>query len=337
MGHKQQTFLRYRVIDACLQQRNKIWTYENLAEACNDALYELEGDRDGFSRATLMRDIRIMRAEPPLGYGAPIRWDRQRKTYYYADPSFSINKSPLSENDLRYLQKSLYLLQQMPHLVDAVPWQQLSTQLKQLLRLENNNSTIVQFEASPKTTALHWLSPLYESIDQKKSIQMRYKPFTEVAQQVTISPWLLKQYNRRWFLIAWSKELQQVRTFALDRIEKISPAPKQSWFIQHDFSPEQRYQNVVGLSIPEGASPQKIQLKTSPLRANYIRTKPIHASQKETQRTESYSIFELVLILNVEFEQKILSFGAEVEVLQPETLRTTIQQTLQKAFQQYDD
>jgi len=327
MAHNRQAFLRYRVIDACLQQPYKNWNYETLAEACSDAIYELEGDRDLFSRSTIMRDLRIMRAETPQGYGAPIRWDRSRKSYYYADPNFSINQSPLAEHDLRYLQRALQILQQMPHLVEAAPWQQLSTQLQHSLRMQDSHQeTIVQFDTAPHTRALRWLHPIYRAIDEKMALALRYRPFTEPSQDFTISPWLLKQYNRRWFLLAWCRELELVRTYALDRIESLHPLPEAAWYIRHDFDPETYYTNVIGLSIPENGKVEQVQFRATPLRAKYIATKPLHHSQRILEQNEQYTVFELRVMPNVEFQQILLSFGAEIEVVSPGSLRREIAQ-----------
>jgi predicted DNA-binding transcriptional regulator YafY len=336
MEQRPQSFLRYRVIDRCLQQRNKIWNHETLAEACTEAVYELSGDRDLFSRATIMRDIRIMRAEPPQGYGAPIHWDRQRKSYYYADPHFSINNSPLAEQDLHFLQQAVQILQQIPHLAEAAPWQQVSTQLQHSLRMQDQQqSIIVQFDTAPPTRALRWLRPLYRAIDEKTALRIRYQPFTEDAQFFTISPWLLKQYNRRWFLLAWCRELERVRTYALDRILQLEPNTDAPWFIRHDFDPQQHYNQVIGMSIPEEGKVVRVQFRAQPLRAKYIASKPLHHSQRILEQNEQHTVFELRLIPNIELQQILLSFGPEIEVLGPAFLRQEIARLHQAAAAAY--
>lgn len=336
MKQSPQSFLRYRVIDSCLQQRSKIWNHETLAAACTDAVYELEGDRDEFSRSTIMRDIRMMRAEPPQGYGAPIQWDRQRKSYYYADPNFSINNSPLAERDLRYLQRALQVLQQMPHLAEAAPWEQFSTQLQHLLRMQDTQqSTIVQFDTAPPTHALRWLRPIYRAIEEKTALKLSYRPFEEPAQEFTISPWLLRQYNRRWFLLAWCRELELVRTYALDRILNLAPMPDAPWYVRHDFDPDHYYDHVIGMSIPEEGTLTTLRFKARPLRAKYIATKPLHHSQRILEQNEQSTTFELQVIPNIELQQILLSFGPEIEVLEPRELRAQIGQLLQAAAQRY--
>jgi predicted DNA-binding transcriptional regulator YafY len=60
--------------------------------------------------------------------------------------------------------------------------------------------------------------------------------------------------------------------------------------------------------------------------ANYIITKPIHASQKVSkfQEGENFRIIELDLVLNYEFETILLSYANECEILEPDDLRERI-------------
>jgi predicted DNA-binding transcriptional regulator YafY len=277
-----------------------------------------------------------MRAEPPQGYAAPIHWDRQRKSYYYADPNFSINNSPLAEQDLHFLQQALQILQQIPHLAEAAPWQQVSTQLQHSLRMQDQQQPIiVQFDTAPPTHALRWLRPLYRAIDEKTALRIHYQPFTEDAQLFTISPWLLKQYNRRWFLLAWCRELERVRTYALDRILQLKPNTDAPWFIRHDFDPQHHYDQVIGMSIPEEGKVVRVQFRAQPLRAKYIASKPLHHSQRILEENEQYTIFELRVIPNIELQQILLSFGPEIEVLTPASLRQEIAQLHTTAAKSY--
>lgn len=71
MSINKNALIRYKTIDACLQNRFRKWTLDMLVEACSDALYEYEGIDKGVSIRTVQMDIQIMRSEK-LGYNAPI-------------------------------------------------------------------------------------------------------------------------------------------------------------------------------------------------------------------------------------------------------------------------
>lgn len=100
--------IRYKTIDACLRNRYRRWTLDDLVDACSDALYEMEGITKGVSVRTVQMDIQIMRSDK-LGYNAPIEvYDR---IYYrYADPDYSITDMPLSIDDCRLIKRAITLL-----------------------------------------------------------------------------------------------------------------------------------------------------------------------------------------------------------------------------------
>jgi hypothetical protein len=99
MPANKNALIRYKTIDRCLRTRFRLWTIDDLTEACSDALYEMEGITKGVSVRTVQGDLQIMRSDK-LGYNAPIEvFD---KIYYrYADPNYSINEMPLTEDDCR--------------------------------------------------------------------------------------------------------------------------------------------------------------------------------------------------------------------------------------------
>lgn len=100
--------IRYKTIDRCLRNRYRRWTIDDLTEACSDALYEMEGITKGVSLRTVQGDLQIMRSDK-LGYNAPI--EVYDKIYYrYADPDYSINEMPLTDDDCDLLQQAIDLL-----------------------------------------------------------------------------------------------------------------------------------------------------------------------------------------------------------------------------------
>lgn len=108
MPANKNALIRYKTIDRCLRNRFRLWTIDDLTEACSEALYEMEGITKGVSVRTVQGDLQIMRSDK-LGYNAPIEvFD---KIYYrYADPDYSINDMPLTEDDCRLLSRAVALL-----------------------------------------------------------------------------------------------------------------------------------------------------------------------------------------------------------------------------------
>lgn len=108
MPANKNALIRYKTIDRCLRNRFRLWTIDDLTEACSAALREMEGITKGVSVRTVQGDLQIMRSDK-LGYNAPIEvFD---KIYYrYADPNYSINEMPLTEDDCRLLRQAVEML-----------------------------------------------------------------------------------------------------------------------------------------------------------------------------------------------------------------------------------
>ena len=100
--------LRYKIIDRSLRNRYRRWTIVDLVDAVSDALYDMEGIRKGISLRTVQADIQMMRSDK-LGYNAPIEVYDQ-KFYRYADPNYSITELPLTNEDVRLIDKAVDLL-----------------------------------------------------------------------------------------------------------------------------------------------------------------------------------------------------------------------------------
>ena len=108
MPANKNALIRYKTIDRCLRNRFRLWTIDDLTEACSAALREMEGVTKGVSVRTVQGDLQMMRSDK-LGYNAPIEvFD---KIYYrYADPNYSINEMPLTEEDCRLLRQAVEML-----------------------------------------------------------------------------------------------------------------------------------------------------------------------------------------------------------------------------------
>ncbi|MBQ9576118.1 MAG: hypothetical protein IJV11_04495 [Muribaculaceae bacterium] len=108
MPANKNALIRYKTIDRCLRNRFRLWTIDDLTEACSAALREMEGVTKGVSVRTVQGDLQMMRSDK-LGYNAPIEvFDR---VYYrYADPDYSINGMPLTEDDCRLLRQAVEML-----------------------------------------------------------------------------------------------------------------------------------------------------------------------------------------------------------------------------------
>lgn len=70
---------------------------------------------------------------------------------------------------------------------------------------------------------------------------------------------------------------------------------------------------------------------------NYIRTKPLHLSQRIVEEAEDYAIISINVKVNKELESLILSFGEDIEVMAPASFRDRIAEKIQAMNKKYTD
>lgn len=116
----------------------------------------------------------------------------------------------------------------------------------------------------------NWIRILYDYTVKQKVLLLHYTPFGRDTQIRTILPFFLKEYNQRWFLIAYDADRNVYQNFALDRVNDVRLSGKKlSLDIIPD--PEKYFTNLIGVSL-EGEL-TKIVVRIKKPRAYYIRTK----------------------------------------------------------------
>jgi predicted DNA-binding transcriptional regulator YafY len=328
--------IRYQTIDRCLRQKGKKWNAKSLSQACGDALREKNGsEKNNPSIRTIKNDLAIMRSSK-LGYEAPIVWDAKRQSYYYEQEDYSITNIPLSNEDLTQLSESLHFISQFKSFKNIEGMEQAVRKLEMIIRKDTfSHPPIILFETNTLTVGKHWIDRLYDFILNKECIQIQYHPFDVAeAYKRVVSPYLIKEYNNRWFLIGYDHTEQKIRTYALDRMLDLEIFLLETYYLTPSFDTAHYFKNIIGVSIPDGATPETIEIKATPEQAKYIRTKPLHSSQKES--TSSPGVFTYQLIMNYELESLLLSFGEKVKVLNPKTLRDKLRQRITELYEQYD-
>ena len=96
------------------------------------------------------------------------------------------------------------------------------------------------------------------------------------------------------------------------------------------------FADVIGVTKREGQQAEKVLLCFPKDEYPYVATKPWHGSQKKVTEDECTVTIELDVVVNYELEQKILSWGNYVEVLQPLSLRNQIHKRLDRNTYNYD-
>ncbi|MEO8516431.1 MAG: WYL domain-containing protein [Flavobacterium sp.] len=336
MAQNKNALIRYKTIDKCLQNHYKTWTLDDLMNACSDALYEYEGKENPVSKRTVQLDIQLMRSEK-LGYNAPIVvYDK--KFYKYEDEAFTITDIPLTETDINVLTETVSMLKQFKDFSLFSDVSDILQRLEDKIYAEKSHTQpVIHLDKNEKLKGLHFLDEVYQAIIKKIVLVITYKSFkSKEEQKFNFHPFILKEFNNRWFLVGKKKGSQPITNLALDRIVAIDfnfSLP----YLEENFNAEAFYKNVVGVTVNTGVQPRRIELWIDHVNAPYVITKPIHNSQRLiTQNEDGSIIIHLFLIENFELDRILLGFGDGLEVLRPEHLRKRIKTIAKKTFLKYE-
>lgn len=329
--------IRYKTIDACLRNRRRKWTLENLIDAVSDALYDMEGIDKGISRRSVQADIQLMRSDK-LGYNAPIIVV-SKKYYTYDDPAFSITRNPLNEQDLGRMNEAVEILKQFKGFSHFSSLNEVVQKLEDHVYAAAHNSTsVIDFEKNERLKGLEHLEMLYQSIIQQKVLRMNYQSFRAKEEaSFVFHVWWLKEYKNRWFAVGVKEYGAQIMTLALDRIGGLVIAEDLSYIENEEITPSEYYRDVVGVTVGRSLRANNVKLFVSNEHAPYITTKPIHHSQEILEKTENGIIINLKVQINFELEREILGYAEGMMVLSPEMLRKRIYKKLKLGVYNYND
>lgn len=328
--------IRYRIIDRCIRNKYKPYpSKKELREACEENLF---GSNYGehICDSTIEKDLFNMR----MDHDAPIKYSKKNDGYYYEDPEYSINDIPLTIEDLESIQFAVYTLQQFREVDMFKQFGQAIDKIVDRVAIESKQSLsdenpIVQFETAYSTGGNQFLPPLYDAIISNKRVIFNYKSFkSSGAKERTVSPLLLKEYRNRWYLISYDESKYDIITYALDRMDNLQTTQETS-IIPTDFDPKKYFEYSTGITAYKGI-PELIEIKAESISAKYILSQPFHHSQRLIAENQEYSIFQLMVYNSEELIRSFLSFGGEIEVVAPESLRLTLKERAIKLFQKYN-
>jgi predicted DNA-binding transcriptional regulator YafY len=326
---------RYRVINECLRNTARRWTFEDLQKHISAKLFDEFDIAKGISPRQLAEDIHIMRKLPPTGYDAPIK--RRAGYIYYEDPVFSIDQNPLSESDIEALEEALSLLKQFKDLPHYEDLRRIPFKIQGSVNLQTYKKSLIQFETNTLVKGTELIPILSDSISNKRPVNVIYKSFkADKEKSEILHPYILKEYRNRWFVIGYNEMQEGISNYALDRIVRIE-ITKTSWIDNTFFDSDHYFDNVIGVTVIEGNTPEKIQIKLNPVLAPYIITKPIHNTQKIIMECKAYTIIEVSLVSNYEFESLILSFGEYAEILTKGETRDHIRKQINGLLEIYKE
>jgi predicted DNA-binding transcriptional regulator YafY len=326
---------RYRLIDNRMTMKQK--PAPSLQEIVD---YVCEKLGVPVSVSSIQKDIYAMRFDENLGFFAPIEYDIYRKGYVYTDPDYSISNIPVSEEDLQGLEIAIGILEQFKELPAIKLFEDAITKIASSVKQSRENksdSKILLLDRPKRYKGIEHLSEIVEAIRHKNVMRIQYQPFNKnEAKKHTVHPYFIKEYNGRMYLIG--KDIHPTKesiflTFAFDRMSEV--LKMNQTFREDELDKENYFNATIGISLT-GEKPEKIVLQFEPAQANYIKSQPLHHSQKIIKDNSKQLVIALDLVINYELMAMLLSFGDKVKVLKPASLADRIVAAAKNMIRQYE-
>lgn len=315
-------------------------TLDELIEACNDALYETNGYGE-VSRRTIQHDIQEMRYSQALGYYAPIVVV-EKKYYKYDERGYSITQIPISSEDMVQLSEAVDLLKQMSSFKGFDGVEDVVNRLEDYVAsMRYKREPAILLESNERLRGLKYISVLHDAITQKVPVTITYKSFRSAeAQTFCFSPYILKEFRNRWFVFGGRHDFEHtpLSNLALDRIENIDDPPKGERYLKDKmFRPKEYFRDIIGVTRNADSPVEHVTFLAAASEAPYIKTKPLHQSQKELETQDDGSVlFSIDVILNHELERDLLGYGEGITVLSPVSLVEKLRERLGGSLKNYE-
>lgn len=327
-----QVLLRYQVLNRCFRNKYREYTIDDLVDECNKALRK--ADRPEVSKRTIQNDIAQLETTDPyyIRLNENLKRGRQR-IYRYVDTNYNLPLFRMNDEERNKIEDAIYVLKQF----EGEPlYDWVRTILMQIEGglFNEEASPVVSFQSNLDLKGLEHFNKLLRAILSKRILKLRYTPYGKAQITVTAYPYFLKEYNDRWYLIAQVKGYDSYAHYALDRIDDFEEVavPYKEPGIEFD----EYFDDVIGVTVPEKDA-EDIVLRINKPRFDYIRTKPLHLSQRIVEENDYFAVVTINVKVNRELESLILSFGDDMEVLVPKQFRDRISNKIKAMNQKYAD
>ncbi len=319
-----------------MNRAERIFRLHHLLKSRKPLSFEKLKEELGMSRATVNREIAYMRDF----MNAPIIYDRQANGYRY-DPTADEFELP----GLWFNDTELYALLASEQLLEAVQPGLLSpyiaplrSRIHKLLEQSGHNPDIVTSRVQLHPVAQRAVAPerfgvVTDALLNSRQLALEYHGRQRgTTTQRRVHPQKLMHYRGNWYLVAWCEQANDLRTFALERIDHAQALEQLARIIDAD-----SLNRHLGASfgIFTGEATEWAQLRFTANAASWVADEIWHADQ-QGQWTDDHYELRIPYSDDRELLMDILKYGPEVEVLAPKSLRQAVKQRLQKALRHYE-
>lgn len=203
-----------------------------------------------------------------------------------------------------------------------------------LLGIYDDLMKYLQFESSGAEGS-DMIPLILKAVRSRKKLAFSYTKYHEgKTSSRTTEPLGVKEFRKRFYLVANDLRDSVIKTFALDRISDPEILEK-GFRYPESFSIEKYFSDCFGIIRPDDDEPEEVFLTFDAVQGRYIKDLPVHSSQVIISETKKEIRVRLRLYITHDFIMELLSYGDTVKVLAPDSLATEIRKTVKNTLRQY--
>lgn len=184
-------------------------------------------------------------------------------------------------------------------------------------------------------SARNHLAALLEAMSGNRVVTITYCRFNKSrSHKFTIKPYCVKLFENRWYVLAHNSHYDDYRIYGLDRIEDLEMTTE-TFKLPEEFSASDYFSNYYGIISDSNIKPERIVIRAYRDHIPYMKSLPLHHSQKLLEDNGEYADFEFFLAPTFDFIMKLLSAGAMIEVINPASLRKTLKGWISDMYNLY--
>lgn len=175
-----------------------------------------------------------------------------------------------------------------------------------------------------------------ESMRHSKTLAIDYRKYqSEEVRHFEVEPYCVKLYNRRWYVLVRFPDTGAFRILSFDRIVALEEQ-SQKFHISSDFDAQAFFQDCFGIVRDTDVEVQRIVLRAYGKERYYLRDLPVHRTQELVEETDEYADYEVRLSPTGDFKRFLLSHGAWLQVISPQSLASEVAEMHALALRRYE-
>ncbi len=339
MPASKNALFRYKILDGLLKNRNG-YTVAELTDRVNEELAVFQED-DKADKSVSTRMIRMDLENMMEIY--PIQIAKEDKKYKYESSDDSIDNINLSEQDKTAISLAVGVFARFngTPLYDKFSDAVTRILANSVIRKINTTDTrkYVQVAEAQSNSGIESLETIYNAIVDKKALLITYKSFGKKSAERVMSPYMLKEFRNKWYMIAYVHDSSWDEKTLVHKINRIIDIKETNVPYHQDpsFDGEKYFKYTLGVFHRHNEEPIDVKLK---LRGKAVvrlfSEDKIHSTQELIPISEEEATLEMRVYNTPELESLILGYAEAIEVIEPHALRTEIINKLNKARAVYE-